>query len=250
MNEREYDLFFKYEFKEKEELIDMIALKNNRIGVLFKTTFNIFDSNTFAKLLTIQENNINYSKVFEIIEEQKEIIILISSEEFHIYRIENKTQKLVQKEELFPDDFIIKISESTFIVVRDFIIYYYEFNEESNKFSIEETYEIEDPVGYSELLYSTYEIKKINYLPGRKTLLLIAEMESRIESAFVPHGHADVALIGIAESSIKIFQHVFIFEYDLEGFYIQKIYEYEAIDIKLGILYKNGEVDVMDDNDF
>ena len=61
-----------------------------------------------------------YSQVFEIIEEQKEFIILNSSEEYHIYQIENKTQKLVQKEKHFPNEFIIKISESFFIVYRDF----------------------------------------------------------------------------------------------------------------------------------
>ena len=81
--------------KKKKNFVNMIALKNNKIGVLFETPFHIFDSKTFAKFLIIKENDIKYSKVFEIIDEQKEFIILVSSEEYHIYQIENKTQKLI-----------------------------------------------------------------------------------------------------------------------------------------------------------
>jgi len=139
MDDKEYEVLFSYEFEEKEEFVNMIALKNNKMGVLFEASFHIFDSKTFIKLLTIKENNIIYSKVFEIIDEQKEFIILISSEEYHIYQIENKTKKLKQKEKLLKDEFIIKISSTIFIIYKNFEINYYKYDKDLNKFSIQET---------------------------------------------------------------------------------------------------------------
>ena len=124
MDDKEYEILFSHEFEEKENLVNMIALENNKLGVLFETSFHIFDSKTFVKLLTIKENNIIYSKAFEIIDKQKEFIILVSSDEYHIYQIENKTQKLIQKEELFEDEFIIKTSSNIFFIYKDFELNY------------------------------------------------------------------------------------------------------------------------------
>ena len=256
MENKEYDALFTYEFKEEEKFVNIIALKKNKIGILFETSFNIFDSNTFVKLLTIQENNIIFDKIFEIIDEQKEFIILISSEEYYIYQIEKKTKNLIQKEKLLQNELITKISETIFIIYNDFKLYYYKYNKKINKFSIIKNYFIYDPPlpdikptipkNYFEWIISTYKIKRMNYLPSYDSLLLYAGIKSRSDFPFSPHGHADIPLIGIAESEISIYQHDLIFEYTLTGDYIQKVYEFEPIYIKCGILYKNGKVKIND----
>ena len=230
MEDKEYEALFTYEFKEEEKFVNIIALKKNKIGILFETSFNIFDSNTFVKLLTIQENNIIFDKIFEIIDEQKEFIILISSEEYYIYQIEKKTKNLIQKEKLLQNELITKISETIFIIYNDFKLYYYKYNKKINKFSIIETYFIDDPPlpdikpkNYFEWIISTYKIKRMNYLPSYDSLLLYAGIKSRSDFPFSPHGHADIPLIDIAESEISIYQHDLIFEYTLTGDYIQKV---------------------------
>ena len=256
MDDKEYEILFSHEFEEKENLVNMIALENNKLGVLFETSFHIFDSKTFVKLLTIKENNIIYSKVFEIIDEQKEFIILVSSDEYHIYQIENKTQKLIQKEELFEDEFIIKTSSNIFFIYKDFELNYYKYDKDINKFSIDEFWNVNEPPfpkrepepieskQYFEWLDSTLKIKRITYLPSRNSLLLIAEMESRVDILFWCSGHAEIGLEDIVKNRILIYQHVYIFECDLYGEYIQDIYEYEPKQVKFGLLYKDGKVKI------
>jgi hypothetical protein len=69
-------------------------------------------------------------------------------------------------------------------------------------------------------------------------------MESRADITFWCQGHAEIPLEDIVESRILIYQHVYVFECDLTGEYIQDIYEYEPKQVRFGLLYKDGEVEI------
>lgn len=58
---------------------------------------------------------------------------------------------------------------------------------------------------YFEWIESTYEIKKMNYLPQRNSLLLFAEIEYRADIPFVPHDHGDIGFIDIIKRDIEIY---------------------------------------------
>ena len=84
----------------------------------------------------------------------------------------------------------------------------------------------------------------MNDLPHWDSLLLIAEIESRCDIPFQEHCLADISLEGMAERNITIYQHVLIFEFTLTGEYCQKIYEYDPKEIKYGVLFKNGKINL------
>ena len=69
-------------------------------------------------------------------------------------------------------------------------------------------------------------------------------MESRVYIPFWCSGHSEIGLEDIVKNRILIYQHVYIFECDLYGEYIQDIYEYEPKQVKFGLLYKDGKVKI------
>ena len=143
-----------------------------------------------------------------------------------------------------------------FFIYKDFELNYYKYDKDINKFLFDEFWNVNEPPfpkrepepieskRYFEWLDSTLKIKRITYLPSRNSLLLIAEMESRVDIPFWCSGHAEIPLEDIVEHRILIYQHVYIFECDLYGEYIQDIYEYEPKQVKFGLLYKDGEVEI------
>ena len=136
MSEGECELICNVKISEKEEFIDVLVLKNKKIGVLFESKFIIFDSHTFAKLITIEEEDIIFYKAIGINHKNKNFILLMSSKYIFVYLIKNKSYEIIQKIETLPKSLIEKISESEFIIYNNYDIYHYKYHENKDMLNI------------------------------------------------------------------------------------------------------------------
>ena len=258
MSEGECQLICNVKISEKEEFIDVLVLKNKKIGVLFESKFIIFDSHTFAKLITIEEEDIIFYKAIEINHKNKNFILLMSSKYIFVYLIKNKSYEIIQKIETLPKSLIEKISESEFIIYNNYDIYHYKYHENKDMLNIFINYKkyncekppvqndfpeikIKNESDFKEIsgkkwINDTYKIKKILYLPYCETLLLCGERKFVLKrkEPFVRTGYGDPFEEEV-DCNIYLCKDMCIFKYDLYGNLYRTLF-------RCGSLYDEGHL--------